>query len=107
MQSVGILFPWQNSKLGNITIEDIIKKIRFDDSLKEWKQTVTGFKLAFIRHPEFEFFSNNSVHWKAGAACADCHMAASARAVAALAGQARGLESVVSGLEVEQQALGA
>jgi len=74
MQSVGILFPWQNSKLGNITIEDIIKKIRFDDSLKEWKQTVTGFKLAFIRHPEFEFFSNNSVHWKAGAACADCHM---------------------------------
>lgn len=30
--------------------------------------------MAFIRHPEFEMFSNNSVHWKAGAACADCHM---------------------------------
>jgi len=74
MQSVGILFPWQNSQWGNITIEDIIKKIRTDDSLKEWKQTVTGFKLAYIRHPEFELFSNKSVHWKAGAACADCHM---------------------------------
>jgi nitrite reductase (cytochrome c-552) len=35
---------------------------------------VTGFKLGFIRHPEFEMLSNNSVHWKAGASCADCHM---------------------------------
>ncbi|MHC1710766.1 MAG: ammonia-forming cytochrome c nitrite reductase subunit c552 [Solidesulfovibrio sp.] len=74
MQSVGILFPWQNSKWGAITIEDIIKKIGADPALKEWKQTVTGFKLAYIRHPEFELFSNKSVHWKAGAACADCHM---------------------------------
>ena len=30
--------------------------------------------MGFIRHPEYELFSNNSVHWKAGAACADCHM---------------------------------
>lgn len=30
--------------------------------------------MAFIRHPEFELFSNNSVHWQAGAACSDCHM---------------------------------
>lgn len=74
MKSVGLYFPWQNSKWGAITMEDIIKKIRSDDSVREWKQTVTGFKLAFIRHPEFELFSNNSVHWKAGAACADCHM---------------------------------
>ena len=74
MHSVGLFFPWQGSTWGNITIENIIAKIRSDDSYKEWKQNVTGFKLAFIRHPEFEFFSNNSVHWKAGAACADCHM---------------------------------
>jgi len=74
MQSVGVYFPWQNSKWGAITIEDIIKKIRSDPAVKEWKQTVTGFKMAFIRHPEFELFSNNSVHWKAGAACSDCHM---------------------------------
>ncbi|HOI95895.1 MAG TPA: ammonia-forming cytochrome c nitrite reductase subunit c552 [Syntrophobacter fumaroxidans] len=74
MNSVGLFFPWQNSKWGRITIEDIIKKLRSDDSLKEWKQTVTGFKLSFIRHPEFELFSNDSVHWKAAASCADCHM---------------------------------
>jgi nitrite reductase (cytochrome c-552) len=74
MKSVGLFFPWQGSKWGNITIENIIKKIRSDPSYGEWKQNVTGFKMGFIRHPEFELFSNNSVHWKAGAACADCHM---------------------------------
>jgi len=74
MQSVGVYFPWQNSKWGAITIEDIVKKIQSDPSVKEWKQTVTGFKMGYIRHPEFELYSNNSVHWKAGAACADCHM---------------------------------
>jgi len=30
--------------------------------------------MPFIRHPEYELFSFNSIHWKAGAACADCHM---------------------------------
>ena len=74
MHSVGLFFPWQNSKWGAITIEDIVKKIRSDPSYAEWTQKVTGFKLGFIRHPEFELFSNNSVHWKAGAACSDCHM---------------------------------
>ena len=73
-KSTGVYFPWQNSKWGAITIEDIIKSLRSDETVKEWKQTVTGFKMAFIRHPEFEFWTNNSVHFKAGAACADCHM---------------------------------
>jgi nitrite reductase (cytochrome c-552) len=74
MKSVGIYFPWQGSKWGNIAVENVIKQIRGDKSVGEWKQKVTGFKMAFIRHPEFELFSNNSVHWKAGASCADCHM---------------------------------
>jgi nitrite reductase (cytochrome c-552) len=74
MNSTGVYFPWQNSKWGAIAIEDIIRKIRSDEANKEWKQTVTGFKLGYIRHPEFELFSNDSTHWKAGASCADCHM---------------------------------
>jgi nitrite reductase (cytochrome c-552) len=74
MQSVGMFFPWQGSQWGAITVENIIKVIRSDDSYREWKQNVTGFKMGFIRHPEFELYSNNSVHWKAGASCADCHM---------------------------------
>lgn len=74
MKSQDVFFPWDESKWGKITIENIIKKIRSDKSYGEWTQSVTGFKLAFIRHPEFEMFSNNSVHWMAGVSCADCHM---------------------------------
>jgi nitrite reductase (cytochrome c-552) len=40
----------------------------------EWKQNVTGFKVGFIRHPEYEFFTYDSVHHRANVACADCHM---------------------------------
>lgn len=74
MKSQDVIFPWDESKWGAISIENIIKKLRSDKSYGEWTQSVTGFKLAFIRHPEFEMFSNNSVHWMAGVACADCHM---------------------------------
>lgn len=74
MKSTGVFFPWQNSTYGHIAIEDIIKTLRGDPSYLEWTQSVTGFKLGFIRHPEFELFSNGSTHWKAGLSCADCHM---------------------------------
>ena len=72
--SIGLYFPWQKSKFGAISIENIIQQIRSDESVKEWTQGVTGFKMAFIRHPEYEFWTNNSTHFKAGASCADCHM---------------------------------
>lgn len=74
MKSTDVFFPWEGSKWGGITIENIIKKLRSNPPSGEWTQSVTGFKLAFIRHPEFELFSNNSVHWQAGVACSDCHM---------------------------------
>ncbi|MEW6408626.1 MAG: ammonia-forming cytochrome c nitrite reductase subunit c552 [Nitrospirota bacterium] len=74
MKPTGLFFPWQGSKWGNIRAENIIKKMRSDPAYGEWKQAVTGFKMAYIRHPEYELYADNSVHWKAGAACADCHM---------------------------------
>ncbi len=73
-KSIGLYFPWQKAKFGAISIENIIEQIRSDESVKEWKQAVTGFKMAFIRHPEYEFWTNGSTHYKAGASCADCHM---------------------------------
>jgi nitrite reductase (cytochrome c-552) len=74
MKSVGLFFPWQGSKPGDISVENIIKVIRSTPAHEEWKQNVTGFKVGFIRHPEYEFFTRNSTHFQAGAACADCHM---------------------------------
>ncbi|PLX50663.1 MAG: ammonia-forming cytochrome c nitrite reductase subunit c552 [Desulfobulbaceae bacterium] len=73
-KSAGIYFPWQGSSWGNISVENIIKQIRSDKSVGEWTQTVTGYKMPFMRHPEFELFSRDSVHWMAGVSCADCHM---------------------------------
>jgi nitrite reductase (cytochrome c-552) len=73
-KSVSIYFPWQGSTWGDISVENIIKQIRNDPAVGEWTQAVTGYKMPFIRHPEFELFSRNSVHWMAGVACADCHM---------------------------------
>lgn len=74
MRSVNVFFPWKNSKIGGIAIEDVINTIKSDPSHLEWTQAVTGFKLGFARHPEYELFSNDSTHWQAGLACADCHM---------------------------------
>ena len=74
MKSTDVFFPWHGSKEGDISIENIIKVIKSDPAFLEWKQTVTGFKLGFSRHPEYEVYSRNSVHWQAGVSCADCHM---------------------------------
>jgi len=74
MHSTDVVFPWKGSEVGHITIESIIKQIKSAPANCEWTQTVTGFKLGFIRHPEYELFSNDSPHWQAGVTCADCHM---------------------------------
>lgn len=74
MKSQDVFFPWDGSKWGDIPIENIIKKMRSDKSYGEWTQAVTGFKMPYIRHPEFEMYSTKSVHWMAGVSCADCHM---------------------------------
>jgi nitrite reductase (cytochrome c-552) len=74
MHSTDVVFPWAGSALGNISVENIIRQIKSSPGNSEWKQSVTGFKLGFIRHPEYELFSNNSPHWLQGVSCADCHM---------------------------------
>ena len=60
MKSIDVFFPWQGSKIGDISIENIIKVLKSDPAYLEWKQNVTGFKLAFSRHPEFEFIAGTA-----------------------------------------------
>jgi len=73
-KSVDVNFPWQGGSWGNISIETIIENLETDPARIEWTQEVTGFKLGFIRHPDMEFFTDGSVHYKAGLGCPDCHM---------------------------------
>lgn len=68
MKPVGLFLPWQKSRWGNITIEQIEEVITSDPANREWQHAVTGVKLGHIRHPEFELYSNGSVHWRAGVA---------------------------------------
>ena len=53
MKSIDVFFPWQGSKLGDISVENIIKVIKSDPAYQEWKQNVSGFKLGFSRRPGF------------------------------------------------------
>lgn len=73
-KSVDVDFPWEGGEWGAITVEDIIKNLEEQAPRLEWTQAVTGFKLAFIRHPDVEFFTAGSTHFNAGASCNDCHM---------------------------------
>ncbi len=72
--SVDVDFPWDSSEWGAITAENIIANLEADPARLEWTQSVTGLKLAFIRHPDVEFFTAGSRHMQMGLACDDCHM---------------------------------
>lgn len=72
-KSVGLFMPWDGGEMGNITVEDIISTIESDTANAEFTQTLTGMKLGYIRHPEYELFTNGDVHWRNGVTCPDCH----------------------------------
>ena len=74
-KSVDVSFPWQGGTWGDVSVETIIANLRSDPARLEWTQSVTDFRLGFIRHPDVEFFTAGSVHYNAGLACPDCHMA--------------------------------
>jgi nitrite reductase (cytochrome c-552) len=64
-----LTFPWANGR----NIDDIAtyyKEIGFTD----WTHPESGTAMIKMQHPEFETYTNNSVHYLAGVACADCHM---------------------------------
>jgi nitrite reductase (cytochrome c-552) len=61
--------PWDNG----MRVEDIIKtenSVNFAD----WTYPGTGTPIMKARHPDYELFTADSTHYKAGVSCADCHM---------------------------------
>jgi len=44
------------------------------NGFKDWDYPEANTPMLKAQHPEFEFFSAGSTHYKAGVACADCHM---------------------------------
>jgi len=74
MKSVSLELPWRNGAWGDLSVEGMIAQIEGDPANLEWKQSITGMKLGFIRHPEYEMYSRGSTHWSKSVSCGSCHM---------------------------------
>jgi nitrite reductase (cytochrome c-552) len=64
-----LTFPWKNGTTVE-AIEKYYDEIKFSD----WKHSDSGADMIKMQHPDYELFTADSTHFKAGVACADCHM---------------------------------
>jgi nitrite reductase (cytochrome c-552) len=64
-----LTFPWS----GGTKIENIASYYA-ELEFKDWEHPQSKTAMIKMQHPEFEFFTADSTHFKAGVACADCHM---------------------------------
>jgi nitrite reductase (cytochrome c-552) len=64
-----LTFPWAKGT----NIDQIISY--YDEyGFKDWDYPEAGTPMLKAQHPEFEFFTADSTHFKAGVSCSDCHM---------------------------------
>jgi nitrite reductase (cytochrome c-552) len=64
-----LTFPWEKGT----RIDQIISYYQ-ESGFKDWEYPDAKTPMLKAQHPEFEFFTADSTHYKAGVACADCHM---------------------------------
>jgi nitrite reductase (cytochrome c-552) len=64
-----LTFPWAKGT----TVEAMIEYYE-EAGFKDWDYPDAGTPMLKAQHPEFEFFTADSTHFKAGVSCADCHM---------------------------------
>ncbi len=64
-----LTFPWE----GGTRIENIASYYQ-ELGFKDWEHPQSGAPMIKMQHPEYEFFTADSTHYKAGVSCADCHM---------------------------------
>lgn len=64
-----LVFPWEDGT----RIENVAAYYA-ELAFKDWEHPQSGAPMIKMQHPEYEFFSADSTHYKAGVACADCHM---------------------------------
>jgi nitrite reductase (cytochrome c-552) len=64
-----LTFPWEKG-----TRIEKISEYYQEQGFKDWEHPQSGAPMIKMQHPEFEVFTAGSTHFKAGVACADCHM---------------------------------
>lgn len=64
-----LTFPWdKGTNIENITA------YYAENGFVDWKHATAGTPMIKMQHPEYEFFTADSTHYRAGVSCADCHM---------------------------------
>jgi nitrite reductase (cytochrome c-552) len=64
-----LTFPWDKGT----NIDQIIAYYN-EIGFKDWTYPETETPMLKAQHPEYELYTQNSTHYNAGVACADCHM---------------------------------
>src|SRR5689334_3320019 len=64
-----LTFPWAKGT----RIENILDYYT-ENGFKDWEYPDTKTPMLKAQHPEYEMYTADSTHYKAGVACADCHM---------------------------------
>jgi len=64
-----LTFPWAKGT----RIENIVDYYT-ENNFSDWTYPGTDTPMLKAQHPEYEMFTADSTHYKAGVACADCHM---------------------------------
>jgi nitrite reductase (cytochrome c-552) len=64
-----LTFPWEKGT----KIENISEYYK-EEGFKDWDHATSSAPMIKMQHPEYELFSADSTHYKAGVSCADCHM---------------------------------
>ncbi|HEY9078010.1 MAG TPA: ammonia-forming cytochrome c nitrite reductase subunit c552 [Anaerolineaceae bacterium] len=64
-----LTFPWKNGT----KIEEI-EKVYQENKFVDWTHKDSGTPMIKMQHPDYELFTADSTHYKAGVSCADCHM---------------------------------
>lgn len=64
-----LTIPWENGT----RVENIIQS-EDDAAFSDWTYPEAGTPIMKARHPDYELFTADSTHFRAGVACADCHM---------------------------------
>ncbi len=64
-----LTFPWDNG-----TKAEEMWEYYSGNGFKDWEYPDAKTPMLKAQHPEFEMFTADSTHYKAGVSCADCHM---------------------------------
>jgi nitrite reductase (cytochrome c-552) len=64
-----LTFPWKDG-----TRIENIAQYYIDAAFTDWDHSQSGAPMIKMQHPEYETYTADSTHYKAGVACADCHM---------------------------------